>query len=82
MPKYEPEPCLQPSKVTFVARLRPGQLPNQAARQLPDLSTIVRVEPSPQDANFTNHRARINRSIVAVVDDLPSEAAQSLSGGL
>jgi len=26
----------QPPKVTFVARLRPSQLPDQAARQLPD----------------------------------------------
>jgi len=27
-------------------RLRPDQLPDQAARQLPDLSTSIRVEPS------------------------------------
>ena len=39
----------QPPKATFVARLRPGQLPSQAARQLPDLSTIIRVEPSSTD---------------------------------
>ena len=39
----------QPPKVTFVTRLRPGQLPSQAARQLPDLSTIIRVEPSSTD---------------------------------
>src|SRR5262245_50089980 len=39
----------QPPKATFVARLRPGQLPDQAARQLPDLSTIIRVEPSSTD---------------------------------
>jgi hypothetical protein len=36
----------QPPKVTFVTRLRPSQLPDQAARQLPDLSTIIRVESS------------------------------------
>ena len=36
----------QPPKATFVARLRPSQLPDQAARQLPDLSTIIRVESS------------------------------------
>ena len=36
----------QPPKATFVTRLRPYQLPGQAARQLPDLSTIIRVEPS------------------------------------
>jgi hypothetical protein len=39
----------QPPKVTFVTRLQPGQLPDQAARQLPDLSTIIRVEPSSTD---------------------------------
>jgi hypothetical protein len=39
----------QPPKVTFVTRLRPSQLPNQVARQLPDLSTIIRVEPSSTD---------------------------------
>src|SRR5262245_45205954 len=37
----------QPPKATFVARLRPGQLPDQAARQLPDLSTIIRWNPPP-----------------------------------
>ena len=36
----------QPPKATFVARLRPSQLPSQTARQLPDLSTIIRVESS------------------------------------
>src|SRR5262249_48930281 len=36
----------QPPKVTFVTRLRSRQLPNETARQLPDLSTIIRVEPS------------------------------------
>src|SRR4029078_4766569 len=39
----------RPPKVTFVARLRPGQSPDRAARQLPDLSTIIRVEPSSTD---------------------------------
>ena len=39
----------QPPKATFVARLRPGQLPSRAARQLPDLSTTIRVEPSSTD---------------------------------
>jgi hypothetical protein len=36
----------QPPKVTFVTRLQPHQLPGETARQLPDLSTIIRVEPS------------------------------------
>jgi len=35
----------QPPKAAFVTRLRPGQLPNQVARQLPDQSTTLRVEP-------------------------------------
>src|SRR5262245_39951365 len=39
----------QPPKATFVTRLRPSQLPGQAARQLPDLSTTIRVEPSSTD---------------------------------
>ena len=36
----------QPPKATFVTRLRPSQSPSQTARQLPDPSTIIRVEPS------------------------------------
>ena len=36
----------QPPKATFVARLQPGRLPDKAARQLPDLSTTIWVEPS------------------------------------
>ena len=39
----------QPPKVTFVTRLRSHQLPSETARQLPDLSTIIRVEPSSTD---------------------------------
>ncbi len=34
------------AKAAFVTRLQPGRLPDQAARQLPDLSTTIRVEPS------------------------------------
>ena len=41
----------QPPKATFVARLRPSQLPSQAARQLPDLSTIIRVRSSLTDGS-------------------------------
>src|SRR5215211_5593458 len=37
----------QPPKAAFVTRLRPGQLPDQAARQLPDQSTTLWVDPSP-----------------------------------
>src|SRR4051812_49697354 len=36
----------QPPKAAFVTRLQPSQLPGQAARQLPDQSTTLRVEPS------------------------------------
>ena len=35
----------QPPKATFVTRLQPSRLPNQAARQLTDLSTSIRVDP-------------------------------------
>ena len=36
----------QPPKAAFVTRLRPDRLPCQAARQLPDLSTTIWVDPS------------------------------------
>ena len=36
----------QPPKVTFVTRLQPSWLPSHTTRQLPDLSTIFRVESS------------------------------------
>jgi hypothetical protein len=39
----------QPPKATFVTRLQPDQLPAQAARQLPDQSTTLRVESSSTD---------------------------------
>src|SRR6267154_1968128 len=39
----------QPPKAAFVTRLRSGRLPDRTARQLPDLSTIIRVEPSSTD---------------------------------
>src|SRR5215216_3387848 len=55
----------QPPKAAFVTRLRPGQLPGQAARQLPDQSTTLWVEPSstgdtrrrgaPGNAGFQHH---------------------------
>ena len=35
--------------MTFVTRLRSHQLPSETARQLPDLSTIILVEPSSTD---------------------------------
>jgi hypothetical protein len=36
----------QPPTAAFVTRLRPGRLPGQAARQLPDQSTTLWMEPS------------------------------------
>ncbi len=39
----------QPPKATFVTRLQPVRLPAQAARQLPDQSTTLRVESSSTD---------------------------------
>src|SRR3954447_24017868 len=36
----------QPPTAAFVTRLRPGRLPRQAARQLPDQSTTLWMEPS------------------------------------
>ena len=44
-----PVGSLSHPEVTFVTRLQPCQLPSRAARQLPDLSTIFRVEPSSTD---------------------------------
>jgi len=41
----------QPPKVTFVTRLQPGQLPSRTARQLPDLSTSIRVRSSLTDGS-------------------------------
>ena len=39
----------QPPKAAFVTRLRPGQLPNRSARQLPDQSTTLWVDSSSTD---------------------------------
>src|SRR3954470_11503982 len=36
----------QPPKAAFVTRFQPSQLPDQTARQLPEQSTTLRVEPS------------------------------------
>src|SRR3954463_3144820 len=36
----------QPPKAAFVTRRQPSQLPDQTARQLPEQSTTLRVEPS------------------------------------
>jgi hypothetical protein len=48
----------QPPKAAFVTRLRPGQLPDRAARQLPDLSTTLWVDPS--STGEPRHRGALN----------------------
>ena len=46
----------QSPKATFVTRLQPCRLPSRAARQLPDQSTILRVEsPPPMIRAFGAH---------------------------
>src|SRR5260370_22826330 len=57
----------QPPKVTFVTRLRSHQLPSETARQLPDLSTIIRVEPSSTD------NSRLQGALPFVDQDLAGE---------
>ncbi len=49
----------QPPKATFVTRLRPGQLPDQTARQLPDQSTTPWVDPS--STGDTRRRGALNK---------------------
>src|SRR5262245_56857508 len=44
-----PVGSLSHPRVTFVTRLQSHQLPGETARQLPDLSTIIRVEASSTD---------------------------------
>ena len=41
-----PAESLSRPEATFVTRLQSRQLPDETARQLPDLSTIIRVVPS------------------------------------
>ena len=54
----------QPPKATFVTRLQPCRLPDKAARQLPDLSTTVWVEPS----STGDSRLRGARPTAVIVD--------------
>jgi hypothetical protein len=49
-----PVGLLDRPKAAFVTRLRPGRLPTRAARQLPDLPTIIWVESS--STGETRHR--------------------------
>src|SRR5215470_31186 len=49
----------QPPNAAFVTRLRPGQLPTRAARQLPDLLTSFWMEPS--STGDTRHRGALKK---------------------
>ena len=48
--RYGP-PDLSATQVDFCSKLRPGQLPSQATRQLPDLSTTIRLRSSLTDGS-------------------------------
>src|ERR1700719_3208347 len=48
----------RPPKAAFVTRLQPARLPDQAARQLPDQSTTLRVAPS--STGDTSPRGALN----------------------
>jgi hypothetical protein len=48
----------RPPKAAFVTRLRSGQLPDPTARQLPDQSTTIWVEPPSTDD--ARHRGALN----------------------
>src|SRR5262245_46754466 len=48
---WRPAGRCQPPKVTFVTRLQPSQSPSRTARQVPDLSTIIRVRSSLTDGS-------------------------------
>ena len=50
----------QPPKAAFVTRLRPDRLPGKAARQLPDLSTTIWVDPS--STGVTRRRGALNKA--------------------
>ena len=65
----------QPPKVTFVTRLRSRQLPSETARQLPDLSTIIRVEPSSTD----DSRLRGALPIADIRRTSPSQRSRTLA---
>ena len=60
----------QPPKATFVTRLQPCRLPGQAARQLPDQSTTLRVESSSTD----NPRLRGARVIADIAGWVENDA--------
>src|SRR6266550_4195962 len=49
LPRLRPIGSLSRPEATFVTRLQPMRLPAQAARQLPDQSTTIRVESSSTD---------------------------------
>ena len=59
----------QPPKAAFVTRLRPGRLPNQVARQLPDLSTTIWMDSSSTGYPcLSGHTAQSGAVIAAKTD--------------
>ena len=75
----------QSPKATFVTRLQPCRLPNRAARQLPDQSTILRVEFPPliiAPSGRTAIRRHRNYSAASALDcvsfGLSSQASSQL----
>src|SRR5262249_47667873 len=75
----------QPPEATFVTRLRPARLPGQVARQLPDQSTTLRVEPS-STSDSRLRGARPKEDIVALqqitAHSINSSARASSAGGM
>jgi hypothetical protein len=69
----------QPPKATFVARLRPSQLPSQAARQLPDLSTINRVDSSSTDGSRLRRHGPAGLHVAPVGRHLRKRACRAIS---
>ena len=67
----------QPPKATFVTRLQPFRLPDRAARQLPDQSTIIWVESSSTDSS----RLRGARPLSDIGECLNGENFYSLKEG-
>src|SRR3954470_12254743 len=73
----------QPPKAAFVTRLQPSQLPDQTARQLPEQSTTLRVEPS--STGDTRRRGALGKPGLGLVTPRGSakpRAARPLCAGM
>ena len=64
-----PAGSLSRLKTTFVTRLQPSRSPNQATRQLPDLSTSIRVDPP--STGVTRRRGALPKSAISNRLSLP-----------